>query len=58
MTKVEERGGARIYRFPKGGRAGLDASDARRSAAKVARQAPVVEHGAWYHEAALRSERP
>jgi len=50
--------GAKIYQFPKGGRAALrthregDVRGMERAAAT-----PVIYDGGWYHDAAIREER-
>lgn len=52
-------GSARIYEFPRGGRAGLAARNgAERYDADLAalRAAPVSVGSSWYHEEAIRSE--
>lgn len=48
--------GAKIYAFPKGGRAGLRATQHVKP--DLAVQAPVVCGDGWYHEAAMREETP
>ncbi|WP_127091694.1 DUF2735 domain-containing protein [Aquabacter cavernae] len=45
--------GAKIYVFPKGGRAGVRV--ARQGKPDIAATAPVV-CDSWYHEAAMREE--
>jgi hypothetical protein len=58
MTANSNRGSAKIYQFPAGGRAGLGSrSDAARlveefTASRVAR---VACGSAWYHEEAVQS---
>ena len=48
---------AKIYTFPKGGRAGLRA-DAGAVKPQAQAAVPVVCEDAWYHEAAMREETP
>jgi hypothetical protein len=58
MTANSNRGSAKIYHFPAGGRAGLDR---RRDEARpveefaVSRVARVACGSAWYHEEAVQS---
>ncbi|MGY3452942.1 DUF2735 domain-containing protein [Bradyrhizobium sp. USDA 4353] len=57
-TNVNE-GSARIYQFPRGGRAGL----ASRSAGASARPAapsiqPTIYSGSWYHDEAIQEAKP
>lgn len=47
---------AKIYEFPKGGRAGLRV-EARGAKPQAPVPAPVM-WDAWYHEAAMREETP
>lgn len=53
-------GTAKIYEFPRGGRAGLAQGrvPGRPEAAVVPRDLPVVFDAGWYHEEAIRQERP
>lgn len=62
MTASFHGGSAKIYHFPKGGRAGLAA---QRPQAKPAEDfaalaaARIISGDAWYHEAALKDgDRP
>ncbi|MGE0035859.1 MAG: DUF2735 domain-containing protein [Xanthobacteraceae bacterium] len=57
MTTTREFGTARIYQFPRGGRAAL--ADRRDDAKRVAefaqaRTAKVAAGDCWYHEEAIR----
>jgi hypothetical protein len=56
MTASSFGGTAKIYQFPKGGRAGL--SDGRFKATPTeefaVRVTPAASGGAWYHEEAIR----
>lgn len=62
MTMTSYGGSAKIYEFPKGGRAGL--ADRREEARGVApstapRFADIAFGGSWYHEEAVREgDRP
>ena len=58
MTANSNRGSAKIYQFPAGGRAGLGSRrDAARLVEKFAasRVARVACGSAWYHEEAVQS---
>ena len=58
MTANSNRGSAKIYQFPAGGRAGLvSRGDAARPVEEFAasRVARVASGSAWYHEEAVRS---
>jgi uncharacterized protein DUF2735 len=57
MTANSNRGSAKIYQFPAGGRAGLAGrNDAARPVAEFApsRVAKVASGSAWYHEEAVQ----
>ncbi|MEW6256638.1 MAG: DUF2735 domain-containing protein [Pseudomonadota bacterium] len=56
MTANSGGEGAKIYEFPKGGRAGLRVA-VRGDKPQAPVAAPVV-WDAWYHEAAMRDETP
>lgn len=57
MTANIGGGGAKIYAFPKGGRAGLRAvREQGKQEFPVA--APSICGDGWYHEAAMREETP
>ena len=54
-------GSAKIYEFPRGGRAGVAAHrDAGRLDANLAafRSVPVAFDGGWYHEEAIKQDQP
>ena len=58
MTANSNRGSAKIYQFPAGGRAGfVGRGDAARPVEEFAasRVARVASGSAWYHEEAVRS---
>ena len=58
MTANSNRGSAKIYQFPAGGRAGVGSrADAARLVAEFAasRVARVACGSAWYHEEAVQS---
>jgi len=56
MTASSFGGTAKIFQFPKGGRAGLSAGryETKPADAFALRVAPVASSGAWYHEEAVR----
>jgi hypothetical protein len=56
MTTSSFGGTAKIYQFPRGGRAGLSSGryEAKPADAFALRVADVVSGGAWYHEEAVR----
>jgi hypothetical protein len=61
MTASSFGGTAKIYQFPKGGRAGLSAGRYETKPADefALRVATVASGGAWYHEEAVReAEHP
>lgn len=62
MTMTSYGGSAKIYEFPKGGRASLTSrrEDPKSAAVPVApRFADAAFGGSWYHEEAVRdAERP
>jgi hypothetical protein len=53
-------GSARIYQFPRGGRASLGGRDYR--AASSTQSAPTVQpvicSGSWYHDEAIQESKP
>lgn len=58
MTANSNRGSAKIYRFPAGGRAGV--ADRREEAQPIesfaaSRIAKVASGAAWYHEEAMQN---
>ena len=55
MTGNHSGGSAKIYAFPKGGRAGLVPVQAGSLETEARR--PLVCTDSWYHEAAIRAER-
>jgi len=59
MTTSSFGGTAKIYQFPKGGRAGLNADryETKTTNAFALRFATVASGGAWYHEEAVRDEQ-
>jgi Protein of unknown function (DUF2735) len=56
MTTSSFEGTAKIYQFPRGGRAGLTSGryEAKPMDEFALRTANVVAGGAWYHEEAVR----
>ncbi len=56
MTTSSFGGTAKIYQFPAGGRAGLNANryETKHADPFVSRVATVASGGAWYHEEAVR----
>ena len=56
MTASSFGGTAKIYQFPKGGRAGLSAGRFKTTPTEefAVQVAPVASGGAWYHEEAVR----
>lgn len=59
MSANLNRGSARIYQFPAGGRAafGRRSSSEARSVAETPRTNEVMCSGSWYHEEAIREEQ-
>jgi hypothetical protein len=61
MTKISNRGSAKIYKFPARGRAALSGDreavkPTQASSASV--RVPKIEFGnAWYHDAAMEAEK-
>ena len=55
MTEKPQRESAKIYQFPLGGRAGLEAE---RGALDLTPRADVVCDGSWYHDEAVRAAKP
>jgi len=53
------RESAKIYKFPSMGRRSLDRTAVRPMTVEEfeAQRQPVVDHGAWYHAAAIDEER-
>ena len=54
-------GSAKIYEFPRGGRAGLSArreSDRFEANLAAFRAVPVAAGGSWYHEEAIKQDQP
>lgn len=62
MMNISPIGGsAKIYEFPRGGRAGLaKAREMSNFEANLAilRAMPVASGGSWYHEEAIRADEP
>ena len=54
MTASSFEGTAKIYQFPKGGRAGLTSGRHETKLPETATAQRVVGGGAWYHEEAIR----
>ncbi len=58
MPSLSPGGSARIYQFPVGGRAGLDATrEAVKPAANTGSQRPAVDVSAWYHAEAVEDAK-
>lgn len=60
MTAKSQRESAKIYQFPAGGRAGLEAERAawREAMDPSQPRAKVVFGSGWYHEEAVREAEP
>ena len=61
MTQDHNRGSAKIYQFPAGGRAGarVGGDDGEQAASRAAlRFAKAVCGSAWYHEEAIAQDAP
>jgi hypothetical protein len=60
MTGNSQRESAKIYQFPKGGRAGLEAERAalRQPIEPMLPRAKVVYGAGWYHDEAVRDDEP
>ncbi|GLH75129.1 glutamine synthetase [Bradyrhizobium sp. SSBR45G] len=57
-TRVNE-GSARIYQFPRGGRAGLAPRLGDASARQIAPSLqPTIYSGSWYHDEAIQEAKP
>ncbi|WP_315780522.1 DUF2735 domain-containing protein [Bradyrhizobium sp. SZCCHNPS1003] len=58
-TNVDE-GSARIYQFPRGGRAGLAHSQSGSSPAPLIAPSiqPTIYSGSWYHDEAIQEAKP
>jgi len=59
MNTSHERMGAKIYRFPVGGRSGLAGrrNESPRLTPAASPLADIAFGGSWYHEEAIRDER-
>ncbi len=59
MTANQTRVSAQIFQFPVGGRAGLKRDFTRDLASIVVpRMADIAMGGSWYHEEAIRDDKP
>ncbi|WP_315720377.1 MULTISPECIES: DUF2735 domain-containing protein [unclassified Bradyrhizobium] len=58
-TNVNE-GSARIYQFPRGGRAGLAPRQLGETPARQAAPSlqPAIYSGSWYHDEAIQEAKP
>ncbi|WP_315755691.1 MULTISPECIES: DUF2735 domain-containing protein [unclassified Bradyrhizobium] len=58
-TNVDE-GSARIYQFPRGGRAGLAPRQSGSSPAPLIAPSiqPTIYNGSWYHDEAIQEAKP
>ncbi|MGC2779464.1 MAG: DUF2735 domain-containing protein [Bradyrhizobium sp.] len=58
-TNVNE-GSARIYQFPRGGRAGLAPCHPAETSARQTAPAlqPTIYGGSWYHDEAIQEAKP
>ncbi len=63
MSSTSDRGSAKIYQFPSGGRDALDGRRHGDSRLLPADQVPALVNealcsGSWYHEAAIEEAKP
>jgi hypothetical protein len=62
MATSLDDGSAKIYQFPRGGRAALDDRRHERIKPPVEQNVPRVSEticsGSWYHEEAIQEEKP
>ncbi len=56
MTANQGRESAQIFQFPAGGRAGLKCN--LPDVAAAPRMANIAVGGSWYHEEAIREDKP
>ncbi|CCD92836.1 putative glutamine synthetase translation inhibitor GstI-like [Bradyrhizobium sp. ORS 375] len=59
MDTNAKEGSARIYQFPRGGRAGLTPRLGDTSARQIAPSLqPAIYSGSWYHDEAIQEAKP